>query len=97
MNTIELKNLLKPYKNNELLPNHIIDNIINYSFNNYQIVKEYNSYHKIIKVKISDLLSIPIKNWKYNRPPDLIRCDDIARYIYKSKNPLETVIFLSFN
>lgn len=46
---------------------------------------------------IKDLLVDTVKNWEYNRPPDLARCPDIARYIYNSKKPIDTMIYLSFN
>jgi hypothetical protein len=51
----------------------------------------------IIKIRVCDLLNAPITNWKYNRPPDQIRCADIAKYIYLSKKPLDTMLYLSFN
>ena len=93
----ELDNLLEPYKNNEYLPINIIDTLINIIFNSIKILHEYSPYHKIIKVKITDLLFAPITNWQYNRPADLVRCNDIARYIYNSKKCVDTMFYLSFN
>jgi hypothetical protein len=93
----ELDNLLEPYKNNEYLPINIIDKLINIIFISCKILHEYSSYHKIIKVKITDLLCAPITNWQYNRPADLVRCNDIARYIYNSKKCVDTMFYLSFN
>jgi hypothetical protein len=46
---------------------------------------------------IKDLLVSSVKNWEYNRPPDMARCPDIARYIYNSKKPIDTMVYLSFN
>jgi hypothetical protein len=46
---------------------------------------------------INDLLVSSVKNWEYNRPPDMARCPDIARYIYNSKKPIDTMLYLSFN
>ena len=62
-----------------------------------EIIHSYSDRHMIIKIKISDLLESPISNWKYNRPPDQIRCADIAKYIYLSKKPLDTMLYVSFN
>ena len=93
----KLINLLEPYKNNEFLPINIIDSMIINTFTSCSILHEYTSYHKIIKIKIEDLLSAPITNWQYNRPADLTRCFDIARYVYNSKNCIDTMLYLSFN
>jgi len=92
-----IESLLMPYKKMEYLPINIIEKLIKSSFNSCENLHSYSSYHKIIKIKISDLLSAKITNWKYNRPPDLTRCFDIARYIYLSKNIIDTMLYLSFN
>ncbi len=89
--------LLKPYKNMEMIPVNIIKDIIKNAFESAEILHEYNSYHLILKVKIKDLLEAPVTNWKYNRPPDMTRCNDIARYIYLSKNNVDTMFYLNFN
>jgi len=89
--------LLKPYRNQEYIPINIINPFILSAFSSSEVLHEYSANHKIIKIKIEDLLSAPIMNWQYNRPPDLIRCNDIARYIYKSKTSIDTMLYLSFN
>jgi hypothetical protein len=63
----------------------------------YEVVNVYSDYHKIIKVKVSDLLDAPIVNWDYNRPPDDVRCQDIARYTYISRDPMDTMLYISFS
>lgn len=88
---------LQPYRNQEYIPINIISKLIINAFSSSEILHEYTNCHKILKIKISDLLSAPISNWQYNRPPDLTRCNDIARYIYTSKSPIDTMIYLSFN
>jgi hypothetical protein len=93
----DLSSLLEPYKNSEFLPANIIEKMLKTAFKSCEFLHEYNMYHKIIKVKISDLLSANITNWKYNRPADLTRCYDIARYVYFSKNKVDTMIYLSYN
>ena len=81
-----LNNLLEPYKKCEFIPNNIINNLLMIIMPTSEIIHSYSDRHMIIKIKISDLLESPISNWKYNRPPDQIRCADIAKYIYLSKN-----------
>ena len=92
-----LTNFIKPYKNGEYIPSKIINKLLKLAFNSCEILHEYNINHKIIKVKIDDLLKANIKNWKYNRPADLTRCYDIARYIYISKSKVDTMLYLSYN
>lgn len=94
---INLNELLKLYKNAEFLPINIINTIIPTVFTSYVMLHEYSSCHKIIKIKVKDLLSSPITNWKYNRPADPKRCYDIAKYIYNSKNNMDTMLYLNFN
>jgi len=57
----------------------------------------YNEKHGIYKIKIRELLVDKVKNWENNRPPDMARCPDIARYIYHSRKPVDTMVSLSFN
>ena len=92
-----LNELLEPYKKSEFIPNNIINAILPIIMPSTEIVHSYSERHMIIKIKVCDLLECPITNWKYNRPPDLIRCADIAKYIYISKKPLDTMLYLSFN
>ena len=89
--------LLEPYKNSEFIPNNIINSVLLSIMPSAEIVHSYSQRHIIIKVKVCDLLNSPITNFKYNRSPDLTRCSDIAKYIYISKNPLDTMLYLSFN
>jgi hypothetical protein len=57
----------------------------------------FSDTHIIYKIKIKELLVDSIKNWEFNRPPDMCRCPDIARYIYSSRKPIDTMLFLSYN
>jgi hypothetical protein len=43
----------------------------------------YDTEHTLIKLSIKDMLQLNIVNWKYNRPPDEIRCSEIAEYFTK--------------
>jgi hypothetical protein len=86
-----------PYTTSEFIPTNIIPIIINHFFESAELVLAYNDNHAIYKIMIKDLLVTSVKNWEYNRPPDMARCPDIARYIYNSKKPIDTMLYLSFN
>jgi hypothetical protein len=92
-----LNNILEFYKTNEFIPNNLINSIMTTSMPSIEILHSYSDRHFIVKVKINDLLNSPIINWKYNRPPDVIKCSDMAKYIYLSKKPFDTMLYLSFN
>ena len=80
----EVQNLLETYKNCDFIPNNIIQKVMKTFMPTTEILHSYSERHFIIKIKISDLLNASITNWKYNRPPDMIRCSDISKYIYLS-------------
>ena len=86
-------------KKSEYIPTNEIPKILNTYFSTTELLHKYNENHYIIKVQITDFLNnnSNIKNWKYNRPPDLIRCVDIAKYIYLSKKPIDSMFYLFFN
>ena len=85
-----------PYKNSEFIPINLITVIMQYHFPSSVILHKFNETHMVYKILISDLLVAYIKNWEYNRPPDMARCPDIARYIYNSKKPVDTMIYLTY-
>lgn len=85
------------YSSCEFIPPSIIPTIINHFFESSELVLAYSETHAIYKIQIKDLLVSSVKNWEYNRPPDMARCPDIARYIYSSKKPIDTMMYLSFN
>jgi hypothetical protein len=84
-------------KKSEYVQTSEIPNILKIQLKSSEILHKYNENHYIIKVQISDFLNSNIKNWKYNRPPDLIRCHDIAKYIFFSKKPVDSMFYLFFN
>jgi len=67
------------------------------AFPSHSVLHEYTSDHLIIKVKVSDLVQAPIMNWQYNRPADTARCEEIAKYMYRAKKPVDTMLYLSLN
>lgn len=93
----EVQNLLETYKNSEFIPNNIIQKVLTNLMPRAEIIHKYSERHFIIKIKVNDLLATSITNWKYNRPPDMVRCSDISKYIYLSKSPLDTMLYLNFN
>jgi len=76
--------------------NNVNTMILEY-FPSSEIVNEYTHFHKILKIKVDDLLNAPIFNWSFNRPPDLIRSAEIGRYHYQTKKFMDTMIFLNYN
>ena len=82
---------------NEYIPSKNIPIVMKHHFGSSELILSYNENHGIYKIKIGDLLVDSVTNWEYNRPPDMERCPDIARYIYNSKKPIDTMVYLSFN
>ena len=67
------------------------------AFPSHSILHSYTPDHMIIKARIKDLLEAPVANWQFNRPADAERCNEIARYIYRSKRSVDTMLYLSLN
>ena len=85
------------YSASEYFPSSLIQTIMQHHFPSSELVLSYNENHGIYKILIKDLLVDCIKNWEYNRPPDMARCPDIARYMYNSRKAIDTMIYLNFN
>jgi hypothetical protein len=86
-----------PYITSEFIPSSLIELLTKHHFPSSELLMSYSENHRIYKIKIDDLLVGSLKNWSYNRPPDNARCPDIARYIYNSRKPIDTMMYLSFN
>lgn len=54
---------------------------------NMTVIHEYYDNHVIIKCTVRTLMQQcdRIKNWKFNRPPDYMRCREIAKHIMTKK------------
>jgi hypothetical protein len=87
----------KTFRSSEYIPSKNIHIVMKHHFESSELLFSYNDNHGIYKIKVKDLLIDTITNWEFNRPPDMERCPDIARYIYNSRKPIDTMIFLSFN
>lgn len=94
---IDYKILKEPFKTSEFIPLYLISYIINHHFGpESEVIHAFADNHFLLKIKISDILNAQINNWSYNRPPDMARCPDIARYMYNSKKPIDTMIYLAY-
>ena len=64
----------------------------------FEIIHTYTENHIIAKCKISDLLegasANKIINWKHNRPPDTVRCRELAEYIYNKKQEVDWLFYM---
>jgi hypothetical protein len=68
------------------------------SFPTHKILHQYSNAHYLIIVQVKELLDNPkICNWEYNRPPDLNRCEEIAKYYYDSKCMLDTMFYMAYS
>lgn len=85
-----------PYISSEFIPVNLIPIIIQHHFPSSELLLSYNDNHRIYKILVKDLLVDSVKNWEYNRPPDMARCPDIARTIYSSKKPIDTMFYLTY-
>lgn len=94
---MDYKNIRDPFKTSEFIPLHLISPIINHHFGSEsEVIHAFADNHLLLKIKISDILNAQIYNWSYNRPPDMARCPDIARYMYNSKKPIDTMVYLTY-
>jgi hypothetical protein len=85
------------YKTSEYIPTSLIDILMSHHFPSSELLLLYNNDHRVYKIPIKELLVDSMVNWQYNRPPDMARCPDIARYIYNSREPVDTMIYVTFN
>ena len=90
-------NLIAPYSGSEFVPANISEEILSQSMPSSEVVLSYNNFHKIVKIKVSDLLNAPMTNYSYNRPPDVKRCYDIAKYVCQLKQPMDTMFYVCYN
>ena len=90
------KTLMSPYKNNEFIPPNIIPQIISHHFPSATILHSFNETHIVCTIPVRDILAAKIENWEYNRPPDMARCPDIARYMYNSRKPIDTMFSFTY-
>lgn len=57
------------------------------------LLHEYSASHKLFKTTVAEFLTMPIKNWRFNRPVDKARSKEIAQHI--QSKPIETLFYLA--
>lgn len=62
-----------------------------------QPIHTYSATHILYLISVREFLTLPVKNWQFNRQPDIPRCKEIATHITKTKTPLETIFYLAKN
>lgn len=66
-----------------------------------QVINTYTDNHIILKTSIHDLLNAghtsKIQNWKYNRPPDVARCREIAEQIYNKRQWVDWLLYMVYD
>lgn len=90
-------NLIAPFSNTEYIPANLPEQLIHLSMPSAEVILSYNDFHKVIRVKVSDLFHAPISNYNYNRPPDMKRCYDIAKFTCRLRRPMDTMFYVSYN
>jgi len=60
------------------------------------IIKHNNNHH-ICKIDMKEFLKINIRKWKYNRPPDMLRVEQIAKSLIDKKYPLSFMFQCIYN
>jgi hypothetical protein len=95
--SIQFNKKMEQYANNEYIPISFIHDILQFYMPTSAIIHSFNEEHIVIKCQVNDLLEAPIINWEYNRPPDMTRCPDIAKYMYHSKRPIDSLFYLHYN
>ena len=57
------------------------------------LLHEYSPTHKLFKTTVAEFLTMPIKNWRFNRPVDKARSKEIIKHI--QSKPIETLFYLA--
>jgi hypothetical protein len=85
------------YDHSDYIPSEFVRIAVSHHFKSAKLVLTHSEYHGVYKIKVEDLLDNNIRNWEHNRPPEDIRCEEIARHIYHQTNVTDVIIYLSFN
>lgn len=59
-------------------------------------IHEYNKNHYLLKIKIKDLLNMNVANWEHNRPPDLLRCNEIVKQLMTTSNYTDWLFYMVY-
>ena len=77
-----------------------MNTLIKATLPSFEIIHNFTPDHILVKCKIDDLLAAAackkVINWKYNRPADIIRCNEIAESIYTKKSEVDWLIYMTY-
>lgn len=92
----DFSKLLAPYHGVEFIPSNVdILPILKAAYPSAEIIHNFSKSHVLVRVRVKDLLSAPIKNWHNNRPADISRCKDIAQYFYRTRKYIDSEIYMN--
>lgn len=95
----DFNTLTASYRNCEFIPAALVPIVLSHYFPSSVVLHNFasNHLHLLIKINTQEFLRGPCKKWAYNRPPDLVRCPDIARGIFAAKKPVDSLFYISYN
>lgn len=76
---------------------HKIEELFRTNLPSSSVIHRFTDLHVVCKFTIEDLLNAKMSNWEFNRPPDHVRCRDIAHYLYNTKRLVDTMFYMSYN
>ncbi len=63
----------------------------------HQPIHQYSKGKKVILITVEDLLKLNSQNWKYNRPPDEIRIEEIKKYIVRKDTNILQPFYIHYD
>ena len=92
------EHLMSIYGESEFVPSAIIEPILNHHMPSSKIVLRHEDSNDFVMiVKVNELLNAKIKNWHCNRPPDKIRCNEIARWFHNNNAKINTAFYMFYD
>lgn len=74
------------------LPNHIQAKVIFPYFHDADDIEHY-----CVQLTVDELITTRAVNWQYNRPPDMNRVYEIAKFMYRTQSPLDTMLYINYD
>ena len=93
------EHIMHLYREREFVPTSAIKTILKHHLPSSKIVIKDDEVGNdvVLKVQLKDLLNTKIKNWHGNRPPDKLRCNDIALWIHNNSPKINTAFYMIYN
>ena len=60
---------------------------------NSELIYRYSPNHVLMKCAVADLFNTNIQKWKYNRPPDITRCREIAQFVHSRRPTIDWMFY----